>query len=59
MCIPPFNEDTKKYFEEMDALNEKLNLDELSMGMSSDYLEAIENNATFVRIGSSIFGQRS
>ncbi len=59
MCIPPFNEDTKKYFEEMDVLNEKLNLDELSMGMSSDYLEAIENNATFVRIGSSIFGQRS
>ena len=59
MCIPPFNEDTKKYFEEMDVLNEKLNLDELSMGMSSDYLEAIENNATFIRIGSSIFGQRS
>ena len=59
MCIPPFNEDTKKYFEEMNELNKKLNLNELSMGMSSDYLEAIENNATFVRIGSSIFGQRS
>ena len=59
MCIPPFNEDTKKYFEEMKELNEKLKLNELSMGMSSDYLEAIENNATFVRIGSSIFGQRS
>lgn len=59
MCIPPFNEDTKKYFEEMRELNEKLKLNELSMGMSSDYLEAIENNATFVRIGSSIFGQRS
>ena len=59
MCIPPFNDDTKKYFEEMNVLNKKLKLNELSMGMSSDYLEAIENNATFVRIGSSIFGQRS
>ena len=59
MCIPPFNEDTKKYFEKMNELNEKLKLNELSMGMSSDYLEAIENNTTFVRIGSSIFGQRS
>ena len=59
MCIPPFNEDTKKYFEEMNELNKKLKLNELSMGMSSDYLEAIENNTTFVRIGSSIFGQRS
>ena len=59
MCIPPFNEDAKKYFEEMNDLNKKLKLNELSMGMSSDYLEAIENNATFVRIGSSIFGQRS
>ena len=59
MCIPPFNEDTKKYFEEMNELNEKLKLNELSMGMSSDYLKAIESNSTFVRIGSSIFGQRS
>ena len=59
MCIPPFNEDTKKYFEELNELNKKLKLHELSMGMSSDYLEAIENNATFIRIGSSIFGQRS
>ncbi|MDC3163685.1 YggS family pyridoxal phosphate-dependent enzyme [Candidatus Pelagibacter sp.] len=59
MCIPPFNEDAKKYFEEMNDLNKKLKLNELSMGMSSDYLEAIENNSTFVRIGSSIFGQRS
>ena len=59
MCIPPFNEDTKKYFEEMNDLNKKLKLKELSMGMSSDYPEAIENNATFIRIGSAIFGQRS
>ena len=59
MCIPPFNEDAKKYFEPMSKLNNKLKLNELSMGMSSDYLDAIENNATFVRIGSSIFGQRT
>ena len=58
MCIPPFNEDTTKYFKTMSSLNKELNLKELSMGMSSDYLNAIENNATFVRIGSSIFGQR-
>tara|TARA_B100001989_G_scaffold66801_1_gene45241 strand:+ start:6223 stop:6885 length:663 start_codon:yes stop_codon:yes gene_type:complete len=59
MCIPPFNEDTTKHFKTMSSLNKELNLRELSMGMSSDYLNAIENNATFVRIGSSIFGQRS
>ena len=59
MCIPPFNEDASKYFLQMMELNEKLNLKELSMGMSSDYLEAIKYNATFLRIGSSIFGKRS
>tara|TARA_B100000161_G_scaffold243337_1_gene196951 strand:+ start:102 stop:764 length:663 start_codon:yes stop_codon:yes gene_type:complete len=59
MCIPPINEDTRKYFTQMNNLNLKLDLKELSMGMSSDYLDAIENNATFIRIGSSIFGERS
>ena len=59
MCIPPFQEDSKKYFIQIKKLNEKLKLKELSMGMSSDYLEAIENNATFIRVGSSIFGERS
>ena len=59
MCIPPFQEDSKKYFIQINKLNEKLKLKELSMGMSSDYLEAIENNATFIRVGSSIFGERS
>ena len=58
MCIPPINEDTRKYFTQMNDLNSKLDLKELSMGMSSDYLDAIENNATFIRIGSSIFGER-
>ena len=58
MCIPPFNEDSSKYFQQMKELNNKLNLVELSMGMSSDYLNAIQNNSTYVRIGSSIFGER-
>ncbi len=47
------------YFKEMNILNKNLNLNELSMGMSSDYLDAIKNSATYVRIGSNIFGQRS
>ena len=59
MCIPPFNEDTTKHFKTMSSLNKELNLRELSMGMSSDYLDAIKNSATYVRIGSNIFGQRS
>ena len=59
MCIPPFDQDPKKYFEEMSALNKTLNLNDMSMGMSSDYLEAINHSATYLRIGSSIFGNRN
>ena len=59
MCIPPFNEDSNKYFKKMNELNNELNLKEISMGMSADYLNAIEYGSTFVRIGSSIFGERS
>ena len=59
MCIPPFEEDSEKYFKEMKTLNKKFNLSNLSMGMSSDYLKAIENSATHVRIGSNIFGSRN
>ena len=59
MCIPPFEKPSEKFFKEMHMLNKNLNLNELSMGMSSDYLDAIKNSATYVRIGSSIFGQRS
>ena len=59
MCIPPNNIDSSKYFEEMKKLKEKLDLQELSMGMSSDYLTAIEKGSTFVRIGSNIFGPRT
>ena len=58
MCIPPFDENSEKYFKEMKVLNEKLKLSDLSMGMSSDYLKAVENSATYLRIGSNIFGSR-
>ena len=58
MCIPPFDEDSTKFFLQMSELNEKINLKELSMGMSSDYMKAVEYKSTFLRIGSNIFGQR-
>jgi len=59
MCIPPLEKPSDVFFKEMSILNQDLNLNELSMGMSSDYLDAIKNAATYVRIGSNIFGQRS
>ena len=58
MVIPPNDNNTNKYFKNLDELNNSLSLKELSMGMSADYSEAIKNNATFVRIGSLIFGNR-
>ena len=58
MVIPPNDNNTNKYFKILDELNNSLSLKELSMGMSADYYEAIKNNATFVRIGSLIFGNR-
>lgn len=59
MVLPPNEKNTKKYFEELYNLNNSLALNELSMGMSSDYLDAINHKSTFVRIGSLIFGARS
>ena len=58
MCIPPIDTDPSEYFHEMNLLNQSFGFSELSMGMSSDYLLASQNSATFLRIGSSIFGQR-
>ena len=58
MCLPPISEDPEKYFMRMNYLNKNLGLKELSMGMSADYISAIENNATFIRVGSKIFGER-
>ena len=59
MCLPPISNEPEKYFSRMNYLNKKLNFKESSMGMSSDYLEAIQYNATYLRIGTSIFGERT
>ena len=58
MVIPPNDNNPKKYFKSLSELNKSLALQELSMGMSADYLEAVKHGSTFVRIGSSIFGER-
>ena len=59
MCLPPNEEDPVPFFIELKKLNEILKLNELSMGMSSDFIKAVENSSTYLRIGSSIFGQRN
>ena len=59
MCIPPAEDRSEIFFKEMALLTKKLDLKELSMGMSADYIEAAKNSATYVRIGSSIFGNRT
>jgi len=58
MCLPPDDNNPSYYFKEMNLLNNSFDLTELSMGMSSDYMEASKNFATYLRIGSSIFGKR-
>ncbi len=59
MCIPPFEKNSDIFFEEMNNLKNKLKLNNLSMGMSSDYISAISYGSTYLRIGSNIFGKRS
>ena len=59
MAIPPQDENTEKYFKSLSDLNSSLGLTELSMGMSSDYIQAINYKASYLRIGSAIFGDRS
>ena len=59
MCLPPQYGSAKNYFNEMVKLKEIFNVGDLSMGMSEDYLEAVACGATYVRIGSKIFGDRS
>ena len=59
MCLPPINLNPSNFFSEMKKINLDLNLNELSMGMSSDYIDAIKYNSTYLRIGSNIFGKRS
>ena len=58
MCIPPFEKETTPYFSKMKFLAQNSKLNELSMGMSGDYIEALKNSATYVRIGSKIMGER-
>ena len=58
MCIPPFNKDSEFYFEKLRKLCDSLNLEDASMGMSDDFKVAIKHRATFIRIGSGIFGSR-
>jgi pyridoxal phosphate enzyme (YggS family) len=58
MCLPPFNKNSQPFFLEMKRISQTLNLNELSMGMSNDYMEAVSSGATYVRIGSKIFGER-
>jgi pyridoxal phosphate enzyme (YggS family) len=59
MCIPPIKESPDFYFKKLSEMAKKNNLDELSMGMSNDYISGIKNGSTFVRIGSALFGERS
>ena len=58
MCVPPVSEDASLYFNQLKLHNKRLGLKELSMGMSGDFIKAIENDATFIRVGSNIFGSR-
>jgi pyridoxal phosphate enzyme (YggS family) len=58
MCLPPNEKNPNEYFSQMQILKNKLNLNDLSMGMTNDYIEALNYEATFIRIGSKIFGER-
>ena len=58
MCLPPLNSDSNLYFQMLKNTSKKLNLAELSMGMSADYMEAISNGSTYLRLGTEIFGKR-
>ena len=59
MCLPPFDEDPTPFFKKMQNLSASLKLKEISMGMSNDYMNALRFNATYIRVGSKIFGNRS
>ena len=59
MCLPPFDEDPTPFFKKMQNLSKSLKLKEISMGMSNDYMDALKFKATYIRVGSKIFGNRS
>ena len=58
MCLPPKNDNSNNYFTKLMNLAKQINVNELSMGMSNDYLDATKSGASFLRIGSKIFGER-
>ena len=58
MCLPPFGDDPEPHFRKLSEINKSLNLSQLSMGMSEDYLVAVKYMSTYLRIGSKIFGKR-
>ena len=59
MCLPPFDQDSNIFFTKLYNLNIKYKFTEISMGMSHDYIDAVRHKATFLRIGSKIFGKRN
>ena len=59
MCLPPDDGKQREYFPIMEKINNKYFFNELSLGMSNDYLDAVEFRSSFLRVGSKIFGQRS
>ena len=59
MCLPPINSNSDKYFKILKLYANKLNLKELSMGMSSDFEDAILNGSTFLRLGTAILGEKN
>ena len=59
MCLPPLNSNSNEYFQILKKISEKLNLTDLSMGMSADYDQAILNGSTYLRLGTAIFGERT
>ena len=59
MCLPPLDVDPIPFFKKMQNLSERLKFKEISMGMSNDYMDALKYKATYIRVGSKIFGNRS
>ena len=59
MCIPPINESPKTHFNLLQNLANRNNLTELSIGMSNDYLDALDFNPSYVRLGTILFGKRN
>ena len=59
MCLPPIDENVNKYFSLIKKKNDEFNFKELSLGMSNDYIDALNYRTSFLRIGTKIFGERT